>query len=306
MAVRHKIDSMMSRRNFLRVAIGAAALAYVDSCTPSSAEAYAPDVIVARKLFKPVTVDGKWTYEDEWNEEGNTGLGDANPEYVHHFKMTTKGTATKEGMTIAKVKHDEENNLYVLEEFLTDPSISGVEGPWGMGDKALVNFLKGNHVYVFQAEWKDPKNLVPSAMRCRPGYNLDRKTIEDLNPNDYFTAASSCDTSIYGQSQHVIYEWKIFREFFEGKTQIPIQLMTYDSATDTTAVWPVLATISDANKFGKLEISSDVVIPEYPLGMNQYSNVAGLGIAMTSLGILIGRLSPRDRITRREFMFEKK
>ena len=265
---------------------------------PKSVQAYAGNVIIARELFKPVTVDGKWTYEDEWNEEGNTGLADADPEYVHYFKVYEGGseTPTKDGKAIAKLKHDKENNLYALYEFLTDPSISGVGGPWGMGDKGDVGFFRDGYVYYFAVEWKDRKNLEPRAVRYRP---TEKEKKEFLNPDDYFSAGSFENISVYGPTQHVIYEWEVFKEFFNGGSQIPIRLGMYDSATDITALWPTSCLGYEVDKYGILMFSSKIVIPEYPLGMSQYSTIAAIATAM---GILARKLSSKDKITRREYL----
>jgi len=290
----HSIDNRISRRDFLRAigisVIGTTTLTCIDSHTTQYAQAYAPDVIVARKLFKPVTVDGKWTYEDEWNEEGDTGIAYSRHDYVHH--LNSDGS----GKSICKIKHDDENVYWIL-EVLTDTSFMGRSTPPG-GDGCAIFLFKNRYNYWFDGGWESSTEFVTKAMK-KSG-SMEGKYEVDHSLDDLYEIASSIGRSVYQTTPHVIYECRISKEFLEGRKEIPMNLVTVETETMTNMGWPTFF------EYGKLQLSEEVVIPEYPLGMNQYSNVAGLGIAMTSLGILIGRLRSRDRITRREFLFRKR
>jgi len=301
---RHKIDGRISRRNFLRAAgmsaVGATALAYVNSHIPRPVRAYSGDTAVAQVLKYPVTIDGTpMTSPEEWNDEGVGKPGEEGDRAV--------GSQSLEGLEgIFKFKWYPGDALYFWGASLGDKKIN-------RGDSFVIALTKNAISYSFDMERKNGSSLKYEFWRGTLEHATEEvpdaiswTKIEEV-PDANFSGQSSIASSMYSQDSCVNFEGKIDMKFFEdikpdknGKIRVPMSAYLYDPGQNAYAKFPWKTTnINRGSTWGYLEFDP-TVISEFPI--LQYGSVAGISVLSA---LLAKKLVSKDRITRREFFFRK-
>jgi hypothetical protein len=187
-------------------------------------------------LTKKVTLDGMWTYVDEW--------GDA-------VEIATPGGSFR-------LKHDQ-SYLYILFDYVNDTSLENYDVAW-----AYIDTLKNGGTapqtddFAFSLQWSSPTQ---SSLVVQKGTGTDWMTTTLA----LHSAVSSIDATNdpYSSTPHVIYEFKIQLSILqEGVTSIGVRLTMQNGATGTSIVWPKDSSRFEPNGWGNMELGPSP-IPEF-------------------------------------------
>ena len=230
------------------------------SCFPlafaaiNQVNAHQGTAVTCPRLWNSVTVDGRWTDNDEWSDSSETSM----------FAYPKKGQFPAEAYF--RTKHDDQY-LYLLWDFPTDTAL-GFNTGTGYGDEAymivdpkndgslapknddfivLLKWLKGGKFEISKSDY--------DGERWRSAY------AEAILGN------SSLSQSAYSSKPHAIYECAIPMEYFLNLTTVGFASFVYDSqkAPYTEMLYPNEFDYNAPRSWADLTFSS-IVIPEFPIG----------------------------------------
>jgi hypothetical protein len=184
-------------------------------------EAY-EGVLLSYPLRNQVTVDGKWTNQQEWSDASQVRLLPATGYFAGNKSMTPVDARIC-------LKHDE-NTLYILVDFISDHS---VEFGWNNPDSAWFyldtlgnggNKMQEDDI-VMLMEWivingvdTPVLKFLEYGVEGKVKWSIDGASFGEVVPAEGMQAASSSDPSNdqFSSSPHVIYEISIPRSMFKG------------------------------------------------------------------------------------------
>lgn len=185
-----------------------------------------------------VTIDGRWTNENEWSDSADVVLSSS--DRICHFR----------------IKHDA-SSVYLLWDFVADQKIES--GMGDAGDRVYVGFdvdhdgvVRPNvgpdfFVYLY---WWTGQNFEVVQGKGVWGDEVTRRGIE---------AASSIASSPLSPIPHVIYEMKIDKESYQiGNNTVGIRVAAWDAGHPSTLVnqYPANSVDDDAATWADLSFAT--------------------------------------------------
>lgn len=213
-------------------------------------------------MTKQVTLDGKWTSNDEWGDS---------------IEFTTPGG-------FFRLKHDQ-SDLYALFDYVSDNALENYDVAW-----IYVDTLKNGGStpqtddYGFSLQWSSPTH---SSLVMQKGTGTDWA---NASPAMHSAVSSTVATDDpYSSNPHVIYEFKVPLSILpQGATSIGVRLAMQNGATSTWMVYPKDSIRTTPNQWGAMELGSSP-IPEFP------ATIPVLALALIASTYLLKRARMKSR-----------
>lgn len=188
-------------------------------------------------MTKQVTLDGKWTGNDEWGDS---------------IEFTTPGG-------FFRLKHDQ-SDLYALFDYVSDNALENYDVAW-----IYVDTLKNGGSapqtddYGFSLQWSSPTH---SSLVMQKGTGTDWANASPPTHSAVSSTVAADDP--YSSNPHVIYEFKVPLSILpQGATSIGVRLAMQNGATSTWMVYPKDSIRSTPSQWRAMEPGSSP-IPEFP------------------------------------------
>jgi hypothetical protein len=188
-------------------------------------------------LTNPVTIDGKWTSANEWEDAFEVSIG------------FVKGS----GEAYFKGKHDQ-NYLYALIDFVSDKA-SQVNDWTALAIDPSRTLLSApqRDDFLLVGRWNSPNDFL-EAIAWGTGTAWGAPSVE-LTGGFSVASSRSADNDPYSASPHLIYEFQV--PMSKLKAIIGIQAVASDGEENMGA-WPMVP-MEDPSNYAYLTFSSEVV-----------------------------------------------
>jgi len=234
--------------------------------TLESAEASPTTSLTGYFSLKAVTLDGRWTSQDEWTDTSEAAL-------------TPWGGS---GTAYLRVKHDN-SSLYVLLDFISDQALAVEDRPLKYGDSALIAFGMDQTVtYSFQTTWIEADRFRLTAWNGSKLLETDLKSLS--------SSSNDASQDPYSQEPHLIYEFRVPKDIVTNPTSFTANL--FDGNDEVFMFWPARNNTSTEAQWGLLTLV-DTPIPEFPSQVLSTVLFSSVALAVVILTIAQRRIRNR-------------
>lgn len=248
-------------------------------------QAQAVNTMTCFTLQNPVTVDGRYTGQDEWQDSLELSL----VSYIGQGTINWTGN----GSAYIKTKHDNAF-LYVLVDFVSVPTANVDDGSWITLD---VKHNGGNSLSSddigFEITWISGGKTKFGATEVSGGNWVDAS----VPANALGASSLNAENDPHSTVAHSIYEFRIPTSSFTGTNEVGFSVGVWNDAAKVLMLWPGGRLRSTPATWGNLELSTTTV-PEFE-GAN------ALILAFLTLSLVVGVFRARrsNRVSRPQALF---